>query len=201
MELTDERATGAFLMLADATGHGIGPAISVTQARSMLRMAALAAVGLEPAVRHLNEQLCADLPSGRFITAWLADLNAEKGTIISIAAGQGPVIYYEAASATCHARDADTFPFGVEPNLVIPPLDPICLSRGDLVAVFSDGIYEAPDGEGRLLGRDRVCALLQEHHEQSAERIAEVIREAVREHTGGAQPADDQTGLIIRCTK
>jgi phosphoserine phosphatase len=32
--------TGALLLLADATGHGIGPALAATQVRAMLRMAA-----------------------------------------------------------------------------------------------------------------------------------------------------------------
>ena len=36
----DDEADRALLLLADATGHGIGPALAVTQLRAMLRMAA-----------------------------------------------------------------------------------------------------------------------------------------------------------------
>src|SRR5262249_21325801 len=39
LALTSAGAERAVLLLADASGHGIGPALSVTQVRAMLRMA------------------------------------------------------------------------------------------------------------------------------------------------------------------
>ncbi len=89
------------LLLADATGHGIGPALSVTQLRAMLRMAVragLAAGGSasREVAQHINEQLYADLPSNRFITAWLAMLDAAAGTLTTYSAGQAPLLLYRA---------------------------------------------------------------------------------------------------------
>ena len=57
---SDEVADHAILLLADATGHGIGPALSVTQVRAMLRMAVRMQLDLVRIATHMNEQLCAD---------------------------------------------------------------------------------------------------------------------------------------------
>ena len=53
--LDDDRAV---LLLADATGHGIGPALSVTQVRAMLRMAVRISPDLSRIGTHMNQQLC-----------------------------------------------------------------------------------------------------------------------------------------------
>ena len=54
--------SGAVFLLGDATGHGVGPAISVTQVRSMLRMALLLGADVQKLVDHLNRQLYSDMP-------------------------------------------------------------------------------------------------------------------------------------------
>src|SRR5206468_8987196 len=45
------------VLLGDATGHGIAPALSVTQVRSMLRIAVRLGASLDDAFRHINDQL------------------------------------------------------------------------------------------------------------------------------------------------
>jgi DNA-binding response OmpR family regulator len=52
---TDD-ADRAILLLADATGHGIGPALSVTQVRAMLRMAVRMQTDLPKIALHMNER-------------------------------------------------------------------------------------------------------------------------------------------------
>ncbi|NNL66169.1 MAG: SpoIIE family protein phosphatase, partial [Myxococcales bacterium] len=94
VQLTAGEAERAVLLMADATGHGIGPALSATQVRSMLRMAVRTGEPLANIVRHLNDQLHEDLGSGRFVTAWLGELDAATGTLRSFSAGQAPVLVW-----------------------------------------------------------------------------------------------------------
>ena len=86
-------AERAVLMLADATGHGIGPALSVTQLRAMLRMAVRTGSELNEVASHINEQLYADLPGNRFITAWLGGPRRRGDhSLVSFSAGQAPLL-------------------------------------------------------------------------------------------------------------
>jgi phosphoserine phosphatase len=77
------------LLLGDATGHGIGPALSVTQVRAMLRMAVRLGAGLDDAFRHINDQLADDLSSNRFVTAFLGVLDTATHRLTYHAGGQG----------------------------------------------------------------------------------------------------------------
>lgn len=71
---TQQDPAAVSLLLADATGHGIGPALSVSQVRAMLRMAIRNGTDLSRIVRYMNDQLCNDLHAGRFVTAFLGEL-------------------------------------------------------------------------------------------------------------------------------
>ena len=188
------------LLLADATGHGIGPAISVTQVRAMLRMAVQLGADLATIVRDLNKQLYADLPDGRFITAWLAEIDTVAGTLASFSAGQAPIVRYDAAAGRCIVRPADTVPLGVVPDLSVEITEPHKLADGDIVAVFSDGIYEALDSAGEQFGVDRVTQIIAGHHDGTPTEIIAALREAVGAFTGDTAANDDRTGIVIKKT-
>ena len=100
-------------MLADATGHGIGPALAATGIRAMLRMGVRMRGELDAIIHHLNEQLTADLPDGRFVTGWLGLLDTASGTVRSFSAGQAPIYVYRAADGAIESLDADDVPFGI----------------------------------------------------------------------------------------
>ncbi|MHC4990962.1 MAG: PP2C family protein-serine/threonine phosphatase, partial [Planctomycetota bacterium] len=164
----------ALLILADATGHGIGPALSVTQVRSMMRMAARLAAGsnrgLQRIARDINNQLCEDLPEGRFITAWLGMLDVETSTITSGSAGQAPILHFSASRGEFEQLDADAVPFGVTTDLDIDHHDPVVLEPGDIFAVISDGVFEALDPSMSQFGTDRVLEIIAAHHLESPAR-------------------------------
>jgi phosphoserine phosphatase len=201
VRLASGRAERAVLLLADAAGHGIGPALAVTQVRAMLRMAVRTGQPLPSIARHLNEQLAADLPDSRFITAWLGELSSADHTLTSFSAGQGPLLLYRADDDLGHVLPADTVPLGVLDEL--DELDvavgaPIRLEPGDIFAVISDGILEAADPEGRLFGVERTMQVIRTRHEASPREILDAIRHAVDAHTVGAPAEDDRTGMIIK---
>ena len=196
--LSDDHPDRAVLLLADATGHGIGPALSVTQVRAMLRMAVRSGESLDLIVRHMNEQLHSDLPTGRFITAWLGQLNTTHSSLTSFSAGQGPLLFYDAAAENCHVMTPDTMPLGINRDLEVIIAEPIRMKRGDIFAVFSDGIFDAADADREPFGIDRVTDLILAHHQASPPRILDALREALGGFTNGMPAADDRTAIIVK---
>lgn len=196
--LTQEEAERVVFMLADATGHGIGPALSVTQVRAMLRIAVRMARGPVEILRLLNEQLCADLSSSRFITAWLAALDPRRHTLLTFSAGQAPLLLHRAASDRCEVFDSDTIPLGMFGGMKVPEKEPLVLEPGDLYAAISDGIFEAADPAGEEFGTERVVELLRAHREAPLAELLDSLRREVEEFTEGAPPSDDRTVILIR---
>jgi phosphoserine phosphatase len=195
----DGDGSGTVLLMADATGHGVGPALSVTQVRSMLRMALRMDAALEDIAAHLNRQLHADLPTGRFVTAWLGELDVDAHTIASLSAGQAPLLAYRAATDTVESFAADTVPLGILPDQAFEIGRRVVLEPGDIFLVASDGIYEAMrPGDNEEFGEARVRELLRDQADESAKRIARVIRRSVRTFTENAPAGDDRTMIVIK---
>ena len=187
------------MFMGDATGHGIGPALSVTQATSMLRMACRLSASLEVVVRLMNRQLFDDLPLGRFITGFFGVLDPATKALSYISAGQAPlVLLRESSPAAPDILASTTMPLGIDPDLEITTPPPIALEVGDLFAVLSDGYYEALDDNNRMFGVDRVIEVISGSRTAPVENIVAALDAAVDAHAGGTSRDDDQTALLIR---
>ena len=194
----DDDSDRVLLLLADATGHGVGPALAVTQLRAMLRMAARIGTQLPTVATHMNDQLCDDLPSGKFITAWIGELKVADRTLQSYSAGQGPLLRYDAARDAFEQLHGDTLPFGVVSELDITMPPPFRLGEGDIFAVVSDGIFEATDDRGQEFSAVRTMEVIHACRDGSAQAILAGIRKAVAAFSGDVAAADDRTGIIIK---
>ena len=189
---------GLLVVLADATGHGIGPALSVVQMHAMLRMAFRLGAGLEQAFRHVNERLAETLPDGRFVTAFIGLLEASQHRLRFLCGGQGPILHFRAAEAACTAHRATSFPIGAMAIQTLKPTVELALSPGDWIVLLSDGIYEFEDVDGAQFGRARVEALVRSHHADGPEALAARLLAAVRVHARGAAQDDDITIVLIK---
>lgn len=191
----------AYLLMADATGHGVGPALCATQVRSMMRMAVRVGATLEQIANHMNQQLNEDLPPGRFVTTWLGELDAESGVLSSLSAGQAPLLHYRAAADVVDEYSADLIPLGVmAEGESCPPRD-IQLQPGDMFIVISDGIYESENAQGKQFGIEGVMNIVRQHRNESPMAIIELIQSAVYTYTRGRLADDDRTGIIIKRRK
>ena len=198
VQLSLKKPEVVVFLLADATGHGIGPALSVTQVRAMIRLAAR--MGGEPAsiIRHLNAQLCSDLKDGRFVTAWMGWLDAAGHRLHSFSAGQGPLLYLNAREQTWQVSGANIPPLGAIEEITVKLPEPIEMAPGDIFAALSDGLFEAADSFGNLFGKERVMKIFKSCQTSAAEDILAALRRKIDVFTDGAPPDDDRTAIIIK---
>jgi len=194
-----ERDDGhVWLILADATGHGVGPALSVVQARAMIRAISHLGTSLSEAVNQVNQQLCADLPPGRFITLWFGELDPGSRTLTSFSAGQAPLFHYRAASDEFKSVEADTYPFGIDPGPIEKEPRIIQMDKGDMFIVISDGIFEAEAPDGEQMGTERVLDALRTERKHDLDGVLTALRATVESFTRGQPARDDQTIVLLR---
>ncbi|MHC4275695.1 MAG: PP2C family protein-serine/threonine phosphatase [Planctomycetota bacterium] len=199
----ESEGSGALLLLADATGHGIGPALAAAEVRSMLRMAARLGGGagdpLLRIAREINRQLVEDLPGGRFVTAWIGVLDAPARTLTGFSAGQAPILHYRAAGDTFDVLESDSGPLGILDELEFEAARSIRLEPGDVFAVISDGVFEADDPAGCQFGCARVTETIAAHRHRSAAEISAALRDAVDRFARGRPARDDCSAIIVKC--
>ncbi len=186
------------LLLADATGHGIGPALSVTQVRAMLRIGVRLRAGLDQLLSQINRQLCQDLAAERFVTAFLGLLDPRSHAISYYSAGQGPLLHFRAFDRSLVWMNATMLPLGIMEAGDSPSAERIELQPGDLAVLLTDGFYEYHNPAGEQFDKDRVAAVMVEHYAKSAAEILKHLLAATNAFAAGAPQLDDMTAIIIK---
>ena len=195
LSMIDDRM---LLVLADATGHGIAPALSVTQMHAMLRMAFRLGADLGLAYAQVNDQLADTLADDRFITAFIGLLDPAVHRMDFISAGQGPILHYQAASNSFARYRPTSFPLGAM-RLPSPRLAATLeMQPGDVLLLLSDGIYEQHDASGEMFGEQRVEQIVAAQPGASMAELAASLLQAVLSFSGGAVQEDDITLVLLR---
>ncbi len=188
---------GLLIVLGDATGHGIGPALSVTQMQAMLRMAFRMGADLETAYRQVNNQLAERLPSDRFITAFIGLLDPRTHELRFHSGGQAPILVYRAADANFVDFKPTSFPLAAMPLERLRASISVALAEGDLLALVSDGIFEQRNSEGEEYGEARVKNLIARNYRHPPADIVAELFAAVSAFAGDVQE-DDMTVVLVK---
>lgn len=189
---------GLLVVLGDATGHGIAPALSVLQMHAMLRTAMRLGATLEAAFTQVNDQLAEVLPDSHFVTAFIGLLDPLTHRLRFLSGGQGPILHFKAAQGCCTTYRATSFPMGAMPITRLRPAVEVDLAPGDWLAVLSDGIYEYEDPDGVALGAQAVEQLLARTHAGSAADMSAHLLGLLREFARGAPQEDDITLVLVK---
>jgi len=186
--------------IADATGHGIGPALIIAQTRALFRAAIYNGHDhdLAGVVTAINELLCHDLPDDRFITAFFGLLAPGERRLTYSSAGHGPIIAYRAQSDSMEELPAQGLPLGILPDAVYEAPGIMSFAPGDMMVLFTDGFYEWQTREGQF-GQPRVESLIRRNRERPAADLIQLVYQAILDATERPQ-TDDLTAIIIKKT-
>lgn len=199
--LEDNSSSNPSLSVAvgDISGHGVDAALLMTTARGFLRMRAGQPGTPAQIVSEMNHHLVTDLwGSGRFMTLFYLKLDPENQTASWVRAGHDPAMIY------CPVLDAFT-ELGTEAGLPLGVTyestygeETNELHPGQIIAIGTDGIWEARNPSGEMFGKDRFKDVLREHANESSQQITNAVFQAVHSFTMGARPDDDITLVIIK---
>ena len=190
---------GALAMaVADATGHGIGPALVMASCRALLRATLTLSEDLREVVERVNRLLCADLPANRSVTAFVARLDPSASVLHYLSAGQGPMLHYVAATDRIEPLNANAVPLGFFPEVSWPAPAQLSLEPGDMMVVVTDGFFEWESRSGEEYGIHRVAAMVSRHRNEPAAALIEALYADVRRFVGDEVQSDDLTALVIK---
>ena len=194
------RDGGIAAVMGDVTGHGVGPALITATAQASLRSYARVLGDPGSVVTMLNSDLSERMDDGMFLTLFVAALG-KGGELQMLNAGHTPPLVWRAASQTIETMGADGPAVGLMDDLEYTVGQPLQMSEGDILLVFTDGLVEArhPDLPDRLFDEHGVRAVLSDQGFKgaSARECVEAVAAAALEFSGNARE-DDITILAIR---
>src|SRR5438128_7289046 len=138
------------IVVADVSGHGLGPALLMASTRAYLRALALTHRNLSETLALANGILCQDTGDGRFVALLFASL--DPGTRSFVYVGAGVDGYLLDASGAATRLDATSLPLGIDPDAAFPCAPPRVLEPGHVVLLFTDGLVEARSPDGSYFG-------------------------------------------------
>jgi sigma-B regulation protein RsbU (phosphoserine phosphatase) len=194
MRLDDDRVLVA---IGDVSGKGIPAALFMAVTMTILRSMARQGHPPEQVLRLLNDELLEQNPRGMFVTMQLMVFDVRRRTVTCANAGHHPAV-------SVGNGDAPQLVFpSTGPILGLIPADGIgsttsALEPGKTLVLFTDGVTEAFDKAGELLGEQRLLAELASHPGQTAGDTTATVLDVVRSHAAGAQQSDDITVVSVR---
>ena len=186
------------MIVADATGHGIGPAMVIAETRAMLRAVSMHGEDIPAIMRTVNDLLIADLDDGLFVTCFFGLLDPITASMDYSSAGHGPIIFYDRSKDDFSVSAATDLPLGVMEQMPYDRLVTLKFQPGDFVVVTTDGFYEAADASGEQFGIDRITEILRRDRDLPAEDMVRKLHEATTQFVGSEPQADDLTAIAIR---
>jgi CheY-like chemotaxis protein len=186
------------VIVADASGHGFGPAILAAITHTCLRVLAQTTEDL-PAILDVTNRLLHDDTGGeRFVTLLFAQFNSLRSSMAFSSAGHPEGYLLDHFGAVKDRIQSNGVPLGILPSQNFPASSPIPLEPGDLVVFYTDGILDAVSPEGVPFGKDRLLEKLQEVRQQPAQEVAESVCRAARDFYQHQPLRDDITTVVIK---
>jgi len=195
----DTPDSGALLgVLADVAGKGLPAALLSSMILGCLDMQLRGGAKPAEALNQLNRYLCEKSASNRFATLFLFHIDP-GGVGEYISAGHNSAYLFRAASGEIEELPSNNLLLGAFESIAFQAA-PLSVAPGDVLLVYSDGLVEAEDAEGQMLGDDRVKEVIRREARKGAAHLEAKLLEAIAEFTRGHAQTDDITLVIVEKT-
>jgi sigma-B regulation protein RsbU (phosphoserine phosphatase) len=177
------------IVLADVSGKGIGAALLMSAARSVIRLIAQTNDSPGEVLRQVNNILLNDFQTTQFITLIYAILDPVKRTLNFANAGHLYPLYVSSAESKFLKTSAG-IPLGIAESQFTDCY--IEFTKGSRLILYTDGLTEAMNETSEEYGMER----LKNHFSKSSASI-QTIQEEIKIFAKGSQFSDDFTMVII----
>ncbi len=184
------------VVVADVSGKGVPAALLVAGIQASVRALSSAEASPSELQTRVNEILYRSSGSSRYATFLLGFYETASKTFCYSNAGHHPPIRVRDGQVAA-LEPVSGFPIGMFEATTYDE-NHARLEPGDLLAMYTDGLVEAPNGDEEEFGEDRLCRLLREHSGSPLEQISSAVLEELATWRGDLDAHDDATLVLVR---
>jgi len=192
------------LALADVSGHGQSAGSVAALLRSLIRKH-IDTWDQSELMRELNSSLNSQVTHSQYASAILFAYYQPTSELVFTNAGHPPALWYHGGTKTWDWLESATPLAHVIEGLPLGLIDgtdyvqvAVSLLPDDLVIPYTDGITEARNPDGEMLGRDGLLAIAKGLSIDEPAQMAERLIARLQEFRGTTPPGDDCTFCILR---
>jgi sigma-B regulation protein RsbU (phosphoserine phosphatase) len=178
------------ITVGDVSGKGITAALMMAVMASNLRFFAGSRMGPAELLRKLNEAALSS-ETDMFVTVLVMYLDRHTHVARMCNAGHCYPMRRKANGTVERIEAASGFPVGITEDADFPE-STFEVEPGDIICLFTDGVIEAMDMEGKQFGYKKLGRVMQTAG-NSVDEVVQAIQRSIREHAGAAPQSDDLT--------
>ena len=185
--------------VADIAGHGVDSALLMATARTAMRDRFSAPGHLDEIVGDLNRSLLEDFSTtDRFMTLFALQVDRGRHELRWVRAGHDPALVYDPDTDRFAELGGEGLPLGISADWPVAVGHTDELTRGSIIAVGTDGVWESRNAQNEMFGKERFKQIIRASADARADSIVQKIKDALFEFTGGLKPEDDITLVIVK---
>jgi phosphoserine phosphatase RsbU/P len=189
----------AGMVVGDVSDHGIHSALLMATARASLRQRAELSNDIDGIISDVNIQLVKDVEnSGSFMTMFLLSINLQDKSLEWVRAGHDPAFLYDPTTDEIQELKGPGFALGVDPTWHYEINNRSGFSRGQIILIGTDGIWDARNRAGEMFGKKKVHHIIRKNHTAAAKEIINMIFAELSRFQSGSKREDDITLVIIK---
>ena len=184
------------LVMADVSGKGVPAALFMVIAKTLISNRAMMGGSPSRVLEDVNFSLCENNASGMFITAWLGILTLSTGKLVCANAGhEYPALRHKGGDFELLISDhcpplASMDDLEYEDNTIM-------LEPGDSLFIYTDGIPDAKNENGKHLGTKKMLEILNAAPGLGPKELLDGLRDLVADFAKGTDTFDDITMMCI----
>jgi sigma-B regulation protein RsbU (phosphoserine phosphatase) len=185
--------------IGDVSGHGISSALLMATVRSSLRQRASLPGSTAKIITDVNRQLVQDVEdSGQFMTMFFLAFTTESRQLEWVRAGHDPAIIYDPGSDSFSELGGSGIALGVDVEWIYEDNKKTDFSNGQIIFLSTDGIWEARNKKGEMLGKKPILNLIRQNASSDATQILDAVFNGLGKFIGGVKIDDDITSVVIK---
>ncbi|ULQ60145.1 PP2C family protein-serine/threonine phosphatase [Brucepastera parasyntrophica] len=185
------------IVIGDVAGKGINSSIVMIMIRSILQLVTNTTKTAATILDWINKGITGKIDMDHYASLTLINYRPEDHSMEYASAGHQPMLLWKAESGTIEKVHQKTDPIGVERTSVYSDLK-LTVGKGDIIILFTDGLVEALDKNGRQYGINSLSKIVTENNGLSAKDLAAMVKQNIQEFVGSASIHDDQTLVVVK---
>jgi serine phosphatase RsbU (regulator of sigma subunit) len=187
------------LVVGDVSGHGLGAALLMASTRALVHSFLQQQRDLVVVMSAVNAFLERDLPDNAFMSLFLGALDPERRELLYVSAGHNPPLLHRTSGSVQELVRTGPV-LGVTRRARFLRSDIVDLQPGDVLLLYTDGIFEARNGDGEMYGEARLRAAFAQRALAGA-RAREIVDGLLGDllaFVGDQALEDDVSCLVLR---
>lgn len=190
----EDRVVG---VIGDVAGKGVQAALIMVMIRSILHLITNTSKDIATVLEWVNRGITGKIDLDHYATLGIVAISIATGELEYANAAHQPLLVYRRATDTIETMDTKSVPIGVE-RATEYKRKAFRLYDGDIAVLYTDGIVEAMNEQGKQYGRKSLGQAIARYKDLPPKEIVGKIRAELAAFIGSARQHDDQTVLVFK---